>query len=113
MFYTQFLKLCKEKGVAPTVVAESIGLNRSSASGWKRGSKPNSITLLSLAEYFGVDISYFDEDENKKTPPTDVRDGLEMLAEDEKILLQSYRSMTKGQQYAMQVWAREFKQGSN
>ena len=84
MFYTQFLKLCREKGVAPSNVAEAIGLNRSSAAGWKRGSKPNALTLVALAEYFGVDISYFDKEE--KAPDTDIRDGLEMLADDERVL---------------------------
>lgn len=45
MFYTQFLKLCREKGVSPSNVAEAIGFNRFSAAGWKRGSKPNALTI--------------------------------------------------------------------
>lgn len=31
MFYTQFIKLCNEQKKEPSLVAEAIGLNRSSA----------------------------------------------------------------------------------
>lgn len=58
MFYEQFAGLCKEKNISPSIVAETIGLNRSSVTFWKRGSTPKGETLRKLANYFGVSIDY-------------------------------------------------------
>lgn len=62
MFYTQFIKLCNEQKKEPSLVAEAIGLNRSSATAWKKGSKPKATTVAALADYFGVDVSVFSDD---------------------------------------------------
>ena len=40
MFYEQFIKLCNENGTRPSTVAEEIGLNKSSATAWKKGATP-------------------------------------------------------------------------
>ncbi len=58
MFYDNFIKLCKEKGVTPSAVMRTIGLNKSSASYWKKGTTPSSDTLRKLADYFGVSMDY-------------------------------------------------------
>lgn len=58
MFYEQFAELCKEKKISPSIVAETIGLNRSSVTFWKRGSTPKGETLRKLANYFGVSVDY-------------------------------------------------------
>lgn len=58
MFYEQFAGLCKEKNISPSIVAETIGLNRSSVTFWKRGSTPKGETLRKLANYFGVSVDY-------------------------------------------------------
>ena len=55
-FYDRFSKLCKERGVAPSAVAEAIGLNRANASFWKQGSVPSTANLEKLADYFGVSV---------------------------------------------------------
>lgn len=57
-FYQTFLQLCKEKGVAPSNVAQEIGLNKSSVSYWKKGSIPKAETLKALAQYFNVTVDY-------------------------------------------------------
>lgn len=54
MFYDNFLTLCVQRGVTPSAVMRAIGLNKSSATYWKKGSAPSSDTLQKLAEYFGV-----------------------------------------------------------
>ncbi len=58
MFYDQFVKLCKERGVSPSAVMVSIGLNKSNATFWKKGSIPKGDTLQKLADYFGVSTDY-------------------------------------------------------
>lgn len=58
MFYDNFIRLCKQKGVTPSAVMRTIGLNKSSASYWKKGSTPSSDTLRKLADYFGVSMDY-------------------------------------------------------
>lgn len=58
MFYDIFLKLCKQKGVTPSAVMRAIGLNKSSASYWKKGVTPSSDTLRKLADYFNVSMDY-------------------------------------------------------
>lgn len=58
MFYDNFIKLCKGKGVTPSAVMRAIGLNKSSASYWKKGTTPSSDTLQKVADYFGVSVDY-------------------------------------------------------
>ena len=58
MFYSQFIKLCKKRGISPSAVTREIGLNNSSATAWKRGSIPKGETLQKLANYFGVSVDY-------------------------------------------------------
>lgn len=58
MFYDNFLALCKQKNVAPSAVMRAIGLNKSSATYWKKGSIPSSDTLQKLADYFSVTVDF-------------------------------------------------------
>lgn len=58
MFYERFTALCKAKGVSPSAVAESIGINRTNVSFWKKGSMPSSGNLQKLADYFDVPTDY-------------------------------------------------------
>lgn len=100
MFYDQFIKLCHEKGVKPSIVAEAIGLNRSAATGWKRGCAPTDVTIEKLCEYFEVDRSVL-------LPGTET---LQTLRDDERALLHSYRGMTDEQKHMMGVFIRGLKQ---
>ena len=66
MFYTKFEKLCKEKKVSPSKVASDIGLSKSSATYWKRGSEPRAEVLFKISDYFNVSpLYFFDEDEKE------------------------------------------------
>ena len=95
-FYTKFIELCNQNGTTPTAVTESIGLNRSSATGWKKGFNPTDITLQKVADYFGVSVDVFAENEKDD-------DILQSINDEERALLHSYRTMTEEQKAAMKV----------
>lgn len=69
-FYNRFIRLCNEKGVKPSPMLESIGIQKTAATNWKnRRSKPTHANLQKIADYFGVTVEYLrGENENKKTP---------------------------------------------
>lgn len=61
-FYEIFARLCTEKGEAPNAVCEKLGLSNSTYSFWKKNnSKPRETTLIKIAEYFNVSVSYLTE----------------------------------------------------
>lgn len=70
MFKEQFIKLCNEKGVAPTAVCQSIGLSNAVFSKWSDESIPHRATLQKLAEYFNVSIDCLLGNAEEKKKPT-------------------------------------------
>lgn len=54
MFKENFIKLCNERKIPPTVVCQSIGLTAATFSKWDEKSVPRKATLYKLADYFGV-----------------------------------------------------------
>jgi transcriptional regulator with XRE-family HTH domain len=58
MFKEIFIRLCNEKGVAPTVVCKSVGLSDAAFSKWTDESVPRRATLMRIADYFGVSVDY-------------------------------------------------------
>lgn len=61
-FHEIFARLCTEKGEAPNAVCEKLGLSNSTYSFWKKNdSKPRETTLIKIAEYFNVSVSYLTE----------------------------------------------------
>lgn len=80
MFKETFIRLCNERGVAPTAVCAKIGLSNATFSCWTETSVPRKATLMKIADYFGVSVSYLlgivDDpdpialvDPSKKEPP--------------------------------------------
>ena len=57
-FYEKYQILCRNVGKSTSAVANAIGLNNSSVTCWKRGSKPKAETIKKLSEYFGVAVDY-------------------------------------------------------
>lgn len=125
MFYEQFIKLCNEKGTRPSTVAEEIGLNKSSATAWKKGATPADVTLAKLSAYFGVPVSYLlgATDDNSGRSKTnwagtvrsnddEIEDTLQVLKDEEKALLHSYRTMTEEQKRMMSVFIKGLKNDS-
>lgn len=63
--YSKFAELLKKNGKLPSQVANDTGIDPSCFSDWKSGkSKPKVDKLKKLADYFGVTIEYFLEDES-------------------------------------------------
>ena len=68
MFWDKYSALCAQVGKTITGVTKEIGLSTGSLWAWKGGREPSNPTKLKIAEYFGVPLAYFMEDE-----PQDVR----------------------------------------
>lgn len=67
-FYEKFVGLCAERKIAPSKVAQDVGLGKSAVTRWKKGK--NGITdknIKLIADYFGVPVNYFTEDEKSDT----------------------------------------------
>ena len=68
-FYGIFESLCREKGVTPTQAARENDIAQSVVAMWKkRGSTPNAITLVQLAEYFHTTPAYLAGNPLAKNP---------------------------------------------
>ena len=63
MFKKIFIKLCNERGIAPTVVCQEIGLSNAAYSKWDEKSIPRQATLQKLADYFNVTVEYLKGEE--------------------------------------------------
>ena len=61
--YSKYVKLRNDKGITDYRVAIDTGIPKSTFSDWKSGrSKPKTDKLKILADYFGVSVDYFLED---------------------------------------------------
>lgn len=69
MFYEQVKLLCKKNCLPITKFAEEIGLTKSATTGWKKGCKPKQETIKLVADYFGVDESYFETEKLQQKAP--------------------------------------------
>ena len=79
MFKERFIKLCNEKGVAPTVVCQSIGLSNAAFSKWGDESIPRRATLQKLADYFGVSVDYLLGNAEKEKPSEEGSGGEDVV----------------------------------
>lgn len=72
-FYNKFVELCKEKGLKPSRAGIEAGVPKQTVSNWKAGRKPSDTYIAQLADYFGVPVSYFSEEdqETEKSPAPD------------------------------------------
>lgn len=79
MFYEKLQELCKNKGISVSQMCLDLGFAKSSASRWKSGR--NAITnknIKLIADYFGVPVSYFTEEEKEKGPAAGVSSARDM-----------------------------------
>lgn len=60
----------------------SIGLNKSNATFWKKGSIPKGDTLQKLADYFGVSVDYLLGTEKAPAPEGERQKRLDQLADE-------------------------------
>ena len=56
MFKENFIRLCNQKGEAPSAVCQKVGLSNAAFSNWKDDSVPRRATLQKFADYFGITI---------------------------------------------------------
>lgn len=74
MFKANFERVCALRGVAPTAVLRSLGMNASTYSGWTDESVPRQSTLKKLADYLNCSIDDLTADEpipKKETLPAE------------------------------------------
>ncbi len=122
-FYEKYLVMCKKKGVSPSAAATAAGINKASVYRWKNGMMPRDANILALADYLGCkpvdlfpdDRATFGKEEispekvSQKSDNLSATISLEGLKDDERMLLDGYRTMTGEQKLAMQILIRGMK----
>ena len=71
MFFSNYEKLCAERGEKPYALPLKLGAKSNSmVAQWKNGSVPRPDMLQKIADYFGVSVGHllgYDEQKNKPT----------------------------------------------
>ena len=75
VFYQRVAKLCEERGISITKLADEIGKGSATASGWKKGSVPRSDTLRLIADYFEVSIEFLTGKTSISKPTVQTNNG--------------------------------------
>lgn len=57
MFWDNFERLCREKGMKPTPAAAEMGFPSASVVKWKKGATPRGANLQKIADYFNVTVN--------------------------------------------------------
>ena len=70
MFVKIFESICETNGVSPSRVLDSIGMNRSSYTGWKQGAEPTNETKKKIADYFGITVRQLMSGETEQSDST-------------------------------------------
>ncbi len=65
MFYDEFVKLCKIKGVSRQKACIDCDVSRTAWNKWKNGATPNGATIQKIADYFGVSVDFLLTGEEK------------------------------------------------
>lgn len=56
-FYDNYVRLCAERNISPSAAALDIGIKKSNVTYWKnRRNNPSDVTLIKIADYFGVTV---------------------------------------------------------
>ena len=85
--YEKVKKLCEREGFAISSLGDKIpnlSINKASITGWKKGSIPRPDKIKKIADYFGVDVDYFYDDENTSVPAKKAPDTQDEQSEKEK-----------------------------
>ena len=115
-FSQRLTALLEERGWTQYRLAKNMDISQSTVSHWLNGEgMPQKHTLKRLAETLDVEVSYFTAPDvimmlDKKTVPV-TEDGLQRLDDDERVLLEHYRTMTEDDRERMQDFARRLKSG--
>ena len=110
MFWTNYVRLCNERGISPNKAARECGIKASgTVTGWKNGSLPRQNVLKKLADYFGCTVS--DLLGNEKNPATqsdgtqssDLGINFAVISEKDVRFLNWFRSLPQEKQKAILV----------
>lgn len=66
MFFDQLKRICEARGLKVTTTVKAAGLSTGLIGNWKNGGKPTYDTLCRLADYLGVSVQEFVEDEPRE-----------------------------------------------
>jgi transcriptional regulator with XRE-family HTH domain len=64
LLYSKISKLCKDRNISVARLEKECGLGNATVRGWKI-SNPNLSNLKKVADYFGVSIEYFLNEEKE------------------------------------------------
>lgn len=95
MFADVFQRLCSQKGVSVTKVAQDIGIAPTTAYDWiKTDAKPRPSTVKKVADYFGVDVSWFDNPFPEPPPPETM--PVHVITMEEATILAKLKTLSDG-----------------
>lgn len=100
-FYEKFVKLCADNGVTPNAVTTAIGLSNATATGWKNGKEPTLLNKRKVADYFGVELSYFSN--------SPLSEALTSLRDCDRALLEVSKTMKEDDVYRIRDFLRGMK----
>ena len=111
--YENIKSICDEHGISVTRLCIEVGVSRSVLSNLKNGrcATLSQTTLSKMAEYLGEPIDRLMHG-IKNSSTTDEEDTLQVLKDEEKALLHSYRTMTEDQKRMMSVFIKGLKNDS-
>lgn len=117
MFYERYLELCRQRGLSPTGAGRRIGISSRTSANWAFGAEPRPNTVKRIADYFGVDVSYFyHDDESESNDDKIVENFIEEmrskneLTDDENLMLQLFRDLTDAGKNELMVTAIKIRQ---
>lgn len=89
-FYEVWRRLCAQSGQSESTVCRILGLSPSNPSLWRNGRPPRPSTVKLIADYFGVDVSFFDDPfpeapVREEEPRRDI--GVRVITQEESDLL--------------------------
>lgn len=81
VFFEKLDNMCAERGLSISAFLESLNVDKSAASRWKRGALPSKPVQKKIADYFGVSVLEL-MDHNKEKPTANNGDGLNVILQD-------------------------------
>lgn len=94
MFYDVFIRLCSQTGKAPSSVCRELGIAPNSPKYWKQGQTPRPSTVKKVADYFGVDVSWFDQPFPEAPTPEPI--PVHVITTEEAMILQKLKTLSDG-----------------
>ena len=102
MFYEVYSRLCSQRGEAETSVCRKLNISSASPKFWREGKKPRPSTIKKIADYFGVDVSFFDEPFPEAPLPEEPKYiPVQVITSEESQMLTLYGKLTEQEKAAV------------